>query len=731
MFATFVYPMLLQPLLLFYQRFASTVDTSRDSYSENPFGGYSGDYSDAESILAPVAAPAKAALFTISSIFNLLSNRPLLRLLYTSLFHPLSPDSSSVPTVRSTLEVATRVGVKGRMVIRLDEPTFNENPIPNHRDTYAFGTTPGNRRLSKMKAPSLEALEGTEACVFVLAPALAEVLEFGGDDVALITRTRPNPYRRAILQCLNVPDEMSDVRKLSVCTFDAALTIFDGKFASDILFGVDLKSFADDMPADERNLDSAEAHLEDDRDIGGGGVYESRQALGRQKGSSVGSDLTGEVVSALCGSAMVASKEGLDAWRLCFDDIAAHALLSAVRKNGRALLSASKSTETRWRQAAVFMAGRPNAMLSPMGGSIALAGSPSVNAENYDEQMYGGIANVIFFDAPEAPKSTIMPLEEFVEIMDISKEPKLKGLSVQISTESNFDRTCNRVGEVLLADVDTNSEDQQELELSRTSARAFLKLDALLSLLRDLGATGGIKDHKVDLAGIAFSSDGSIVDMKQSVVMELKKQIYAPISSGLADVIFSDRREDEKEPMPESGSIIVLAGSPAIPCVCEAPATAAHLFIDAGTGVVAEGVTWQSLYLVFQNGHLIFAQPHAGGSGGDGRVIAACPLERLLVGKDTAPPVSPARRLFLSHKSLDTTPPPLFLFDDLPEQEEYGPFLRVKPFVSSLDVWFEDQRAVDQAFQIISVQIFGAKAQRGRRLLEYLSPEKETKGFHW
>jgi len=81
MFATFVYPMLLQPLLLFYQRFTATVDSSHSFCSENPFGGYSGDYSDAESILAPVAAPAKAALFTISVIFNTLSNHPLLRLM--------------------------------------------------------------------------------------------------------------------------------------------------------------------------------------------------------------------------------------------------------------------------------------------------------------------------------------------------------------------------------------------------------------------------------------------------------------------------------------------------------------------------------------------------------------------------------------------------------------------------------------------------------------------------
>lgn len=54
MLATFVYPLLLQPLLLYYQRFDSTVDRSQSSDDRHPFNGFGGDFSHADSALAVV-----------------------------------------------------------------------------------------------------------------------------------------------------------------------------------------------------------------------------------------------------------------------------------------------------------------------------------------------------------------------------------------------------------------------------------------------------------------------------------------------------------------------------------------------------------------------------------------------------------------------------------------------------------------------------------------------------
>lgn len=91
--------------------------------------------------------------------------------------------------------------------------------IPNGRASYAFGTTPGNRRIAKQHDESmlsLDHLEGTEACIFVLAPALAEVHEFRGEDAALIVRTKANYYRQALLFCLSLPSELTAIQQLAV-----------------------------------------------------------------------------------------------------------------------------------------------------------------------------------------------------------------------------------------------------------------------------------------------------------------------------------------------------------------------------------------------------------------------------------------------------------------------------------------------------------------------------------
>ena len=123
MLATLVDPLLLQPLLLYYQRLTAAIDEDRFSLSDHPFGGISADLSDVDKTLLQVSTPAKSALFTLALVFNFISNRPLLRLLHTVLFHPLSPDSNSAPTVRSKLEVA-EVDHNGRNRIRLDAVNF-------------------------------------------------------------------------------------------------------------------------------------------------------------------------------------------------------------------------------------------------------------------------------------------------------------------------------------------------------------------------------------------------------------------------------------------------------------------------------------------------------------------------------------------------------------------------------------------------------------------------------
>lgn len=725
MLATFVYPMLLQPLVIYCQRLAASVDEDRFSFSDHPFGDISADLSDVDKALLKVAGPAKAALFTLASVFKFQSNRPLLRLLFTVLFHPLSPDSTSAPTVRSKLEVAT-VDSNGRKCIRLDRVYPADEPIPDDRTTYDFGTSPLCRRRSK--ANLLATGGDTEECVFVLAPALAEVLEFQGEDIALIARTRPNPYRRSLLQCLTVPDDMSDIRELAVCIFDAALSSFDGNFISKILFGTDLKRFADDMPADERNLDSVNAHMEDDRGIGGSVEFDSRRTLFPQRGGSIGTDLLAEMVCALCKCVIFSSQVASNEWKLGYDDIAAHALLTAVQHYPGAIVAAVKILENRCRQAAEALAEIPSSGLIPMGGSsIILPGSPSINYPEYEDRMFESFLNLVFYDTFNLGGTPVA--EEFLVLKDTIDTGSRAGYAVVISCASNLESLCSRVGRFLLEE-DSGSGlrefDQKMVEERREGARAWCKVDALLTLLKDLAGTAGLSIRNVALVGIAFSATGSVVKLNEAFDT---RSVYANISSFMTDCLFSEKGNDD-QPVPRS--VIYLVGSPSIPCVCEAAGAASQYFADDSSGaVVAEGVTWQSLFMVFlerQNSQfLVFVQPLPDNADGNGRVIAACNLERVTVAQDVTLPEdgSPARRLSLYYSWFNKTPPPLFLFDAMPELEERGPFVRVKPFISRLDVWFENEYAANQAYATVSRYIFMAKSQRGRRLQTFLDPQAE------
>ena len=159
------------------------------------------------------------------SVFHLISNKPLINLLYTALFHPLSPDASG-ETVISAESCVITVDEAGKKDIRIDKPISKQD---NEGKIYPFG---GQETMSSQLD------HDAESCVFIFAPALSEVLSsLDNKDSAPLSKTRPNPYRKALLQCLEVPHHMSDFRKLAVNTVDAALLLFDGKFVSNTLLG--------------------------------------------------------------------------------------------------------------------------------------------------------------------------------------------------------------------------------------------------------------------------------------------------------------------------------------------------------------------------------------------------------------------------------------------------------------------------------------------------------------
>ena len=716
MLATFAYPMLLQPLVIYCQRLTASVDEDRFSFSEHPFGRISADLSDVEKSLSEVAGPAKAALYTLASVFKFQSNRPLLRLLFTVLFHPLAPDSSSAPTVRSKLEVA-EIDSKGRKSIRLDGAYPLGEPVPNERTTYDFGTDPANRRRARSSDGTAQiGGDNTEACIFVLAPALAEILEFRGDDISLIARTRPNPYRQAFLKCLSVPDDMSDIREIAICTFDSALSSFQGDFGATVLFGTDLKTFSDDIPADERKLDSMYAHLEDDRGIGGSADYISRRSVSPQKRGSIGNDLIGEVITSLCGCVVYASRVAADDWKLGYDKVAAHVLLMTVQHHPTALMASSKIMENRYRQAAVSISEVPSGGLIPMGGSeITLPGSPHINDPDYEERMFENFINLIFYDSFQL--GGVPVAEEFLILKDQSNYMSRDGFSLQVATECNLDELCSRVGNVLISQEQVSGLREFNVEMieeRRDGARVWLKVNALLTLLKSLDR--GRKD--AIFAGASITSTGQMLKISD------QSCTYATVSAALTDFLFADTIASDEL---LANAVVDLDSTLCIPCVCEVMGP-----LDVSSECIeSEGVTWQSLYIILhQDEHACqigFAQVLPATGGSSGRIISVCPLDRIMVEKDTSIPIdgSPARRLSLYYKWFDQTPPQLFLYDTMPALEEEGDFLLAKSFTSRLDIWLENEYSANQAYEILSSHIFLAKAQRGKRVLTFLDPHNE------
>ena len=84
--------------------------------------------------------------------------------------------------------------------------------------------------------------------------------------------------------------------------------------------------------------------------------------------------------------------------------------------------------------------------------------------------------------------------------------------------------------------------------------------------------------------------------------------IYSSISDGFRKTIFEEYKTTGQDE-PATGSVVSFVGHTAIPCVCEAPPSSAPLFSRGGSKVVAEGITWQSLYLILMGQHLVLAEP--------------------------------------------------------------------------------------------------------------------------
>lgn len=243
--------------------------------------------------------------------------------------------------------------------------------------------------------------------------------------------------------------------------------------------------------------------------------------------------------------------------------------------------------------------------------------------------------------------------------------------------------------------------------------------DAFSTMLNSFVASNGNTIHDLPkIGGFAAKRDGYIVSTQKGHC------VHAPVSEHFLETLLQydgDSAHIDAQP----GKVVSLVGHVAFPCVCEVPPSSAPLFSAAGAKVVSQGITWQSLYLVILGRHFVLAEPERRASG-DGRVVTICQLERIVAEKDAADARADttARRLILSHYGPEKTPPGLFLFEEAPQTQDDGPVVDMKQWQSSLDVWFEDHKAVTLAYKNVQESIDEAKVQRGLRIQRYLAQDE-------
>ena len=80
-----------------------------------------------------------------------------------------------------------------------------------------------------------------------------------------------------------------------------------------------------------------------------------------------------------------------------------------------------------------------------------------------------------------------------------------------------------------------------------------------------------------------------------------------PIMNKKNQKLAENPAQRSKSPVP--GSVVSLIGRSAFPCVCEVAQAYTSLFKDANSSVVADGVKWQSLYMVVVGKRMILVEP--------------------------------------------------------------------------------------------------------------------------
>lgn len=815
--ATFVYPMLLQPLLLPIHRYSSspekdmdaTVQQGKDVEVENdndpnvaleeknlsaiitlqssaPFssilcsttlsadGDATTTTANSNSTRKPQQdlAPAKTALYGLSLVIRTISNQTFRHLLLVALLHPHSPRASGGrPVVRSrpqiTLRRGSRSGSKPRRKkkekikgvssnsrddslgeIRTDANQERQSTecgelLQQDVDVYSFGTEGSNENDVDDKSANTNS--------FILAPSLVDILRHScanqqipsGDEATEetlssgATMTRPNPYRHVLLSSISGSAEMAALQPLATALIHAAVSTAGSSTIQRIM-----------LPMKDGDKCTTPSSI----------------VTTIADGSSIGSDSEEETLKCLCLSIVntIVTFDGW--WKVKFNTVAARTLMDVISNKPVYISFAKDLVGTIRHDAAKFLMAIPSQLD---------ARSREGEAENTDatqaserrpsalvdkQYLDNWLIDRFFFD--RAGKSTISVVEnvcylkECCEEDDALEERYRYGL--EVLTAMSLTEACALLCESTTV-VATESAVNTSFHCAASWALACLYLDAfhgklkkmLCSVIDNNDESGG-QQHALLRRRLSYISpnrsrndddslqeeeaiSSSLAHISSKFTIAMLDECESPSSSGRNNSESSNDSSSIATP-PEYGSAVGLVGRAAFPCVIELTSPASSSLFTGRTCISNEGIRWQSLYLVVLGKWAVFAEPGSDGTSaavGEGRVVASCKLACLSFRRDGSSAANDktnsARRLLVSHTSLDPRPPPLFVVDSsaasaIPRGGGRGGGgsilvpngLRLTR--SRMDLWFEDYHAGERARKVLSAKIAKARARRGERL---------------
>ncbi len=149
-----------------------------------------------------------------------------------------------------------------------------------------------------------------------------------------------------------------------------------------------------------------------------------------------------------------------DTWRLEYDDAAGHALLCASRGLAKALQSAARIADRRWRQSAAFISDFP-----PRITHLATPNEPP------PDDSIGVVFNRIFYDTVKQGSRALVEV-----VLQLPRNGNKDDYCMLIARKSTFNDLCNRICQFPPEPSQASPDEATLIETARASARALLQL---------------------------------------------------------------------------------------------------------------------------------------------------------------------------------------------------------------------------------------------------------------